>query len=188
MAMTSAERLEAVFAEADERCRASRLPEPSIEEIVACCGTAGEGDTAMSKFVRLDERTAYLETPEEREAYLAAARELGDPELLEMAERTVGRAEAVCGGALRGYGDHIPGVDWSNVDYVKADSQTGEAVLPAEWDAPEDDGLYDEYLERVALERLAAHEGEPGIPASEVYAELGISAAEIEAMPDVELE
>lgn len=93
MAMTTVERLEAVFAEADERCRASGLPEPSIEEVVACCGLTGEGDAAMTKFYKLDERTAFLETPEEREAYLAAARELGDPELLEKAERAVARAE-----------------------------------------------------------------------------------------------
>lgn len=49
----------------------------------------------MEKFCKLDE-TAFLETPEEREAYLAAARELGDPELLETAERTVARAEQLC--------------------------------------------------------------------------------------------
>ena len=52
----------------------------------------------MDEFARLDERTAFLETPEERDAYLAAARELGDPELLEMAERTVARAAELYGG------------------------------------------------------------------------------------------
>lgn len=165
MAMTPAERLEAVFAEADERRRAAGLPEPSVEEIVACCGQTGEGDAAMSKFVRLDERTAYLETPEEREAYLAAARELGDPELLEMAERTVARAERL-EHALDGIAD--------------AAFSRGYAAGLKEAE--------DEYLGRIALERLAAHEGEPGIPAAEVYAELGINPDEIEAMPEVELE
>lgn len=43
MAMTPVERLEAVFAEADERLEASGLPEPAIEEVVACCEPAGEG-------------------------------------------------------------------------------------------------------------------------------------------------
>ena len=51
----------------------------------------------MDEFARLDERTAFLETPEERDAYLVAARELGDPELLEMAERTVARAAELYG-------------------------------------------------------------------------------------------
>ena len=50
----------------------------------------------MTEFYKLDERTAFLETPEECEAYLAAARELGDPELIEMAERAVARAEQLC--------------------------------------------------------------------------------------------
>lgn len=49
-----------------------------------------------TKFYKLDV-TAFLETPEQREAYLAAARELGDPELLEKAERTVARAAELCG-------------------------------------------------------------------------------------------
>ena len=43
MAMTPVERLESVFAEAGERCRAAGLPEPSLEEIVARCESAGEG-------------------------------------------------------------------------------------------------------------------------------------------------
>lgn len=50
----------------------------------------------MEKFCKLDE-TAFLETSEQREAYLVAARELGDPELLEMAERTVARAAELYG-------------------------------------------------------------------------------------------
>ena len=43
MAATPVEQLEAVFEAADERCRASGLPEPGIEEVVACCEPAGEG-------------------------------------------------------------------------------------------------------------------------------------------------
>ena len=43
MAMTPVERLEAVFKEADERCRASGLPEPSLEEVVTCCEQRVEG-------------------------------------------------------------------------------------------------------------------------------------------------
>lgn len=43
MAMTPVERLEAVFAEADEHCKAAGLPEPSLEEVVACCEQGGEG-------------------------------------------------------------------------------------------------------------------------------------------------
>lgn len=50
----------------------------------------------MTKFYRLDE-TAFLETPEQREAYLAAAREFGDPEQLALAERTVARAAVLYG-------------------------------------------------------------------------------------------
>ena len=50
----------------------------------------------MTKFYRLDE-TAFLETPEQREAYLAAARECSDPEMLARAEHTVARAAELYG-------------------------------------------------------------------------------------------
>lgn len=40
----------------------------------------------------------FLETPEERAAYLAAAVEYGDPDMLEMAMRRVRRAEELTGG------------------------------------------------------------------------------------------
>lgn len=43
-------------------------------------------------------------------------------------------------------------------------------------------------LMSVAMERLEANAGRPGIPAAEVYTKLGIDMAEIEAMDDVELE
>ena len=52
----------------------------------------------MTEFYKLDERTAFLETPEQREAYLAAARELGDTEQLARAERAVARAAELYGG------------------------------------------------------------------------------------------
>lgn len=34
--------------------------------------------------------------------------------------------------------------DWSKGGVVPIDERVGRAVLPAEWDAPEDDGLYDD--------------------------------------------
>ena len=39
--------------------------------------------------------------------------------------------------------DHIPVVDWSK-GAVPVDPKLGYAVLPAEWDDREDDGLYDD--------------------------------------------
>lgn len=49
-------------------------------------------------------------------------------------------------GKLSGYGDHIPGIDWSKVDYIKPDPVTGVTILPAEWYDPEEDGLYDDLI------------------------------------------
>ena len=43
----------------------------------------------------------------------------------------------------KGYGDRIPNVDWSSQDVVKLDDATRKTILPAEWDDPEDEGLYD---------------------------------------------
>lgn len=36
--------------------------------------------------------------------------------------------------------------DWSKVDMIRIDPEVGHAVLPAEWDDPEDDGLYDDLV------------------------------------------
>ncbi|WP_165053393.1 MULTISPECIES: type II toxin-antitoxin system Phd/YefM family antitoxin [unclassified Adlercreutzia] len=44
----------------------------------------------------------------------------------------------------RGYGDRIPNIDWSKQDVVRMDEETRKTTLPAEWDDPEDDGLYDD--------------------------------------------
>lgn len=78
-----------------------------------------------TKFYKLDV-TAFLETPEQREAYLAAARELGDPELLEKAERTVARAAEL-------YGGHAAERDeWDDVepnDATLAAIEEGNAIL-----------------------------------------------------------
>lgn len=38
----------------------------------------------------------------------------------------------------------IPRVDWSRGGVVPVDESTGHALLPAEWDEPEDEGLYDD--------------------------------------------
>lgn len=38
----------------------------------------------------------------------------------------------------------IAHVDWSKEGVVPIDESKGYAVLPAEWDAPEDDGVYDD--------------------------------------------
>lgn len=43
MAMTPSEQLEAVFEAADEQRKVSGLPEPSLDEVVACCEQGGEG-------------------------------------------------------------------------------------------------------------------------------------------------
>lgn len=45
-----------------------------------------------------------------------------------------------------GYGDHIPYVDWSKQDYVPMDPKTHKTTLPAEWNDPEDEGLYDDLV------------------------------------------
>jgi len=44
----------------------------------------------------------------------------------------------------KGYGDHIPNIDWSKQDVVRMDAESRRTVLPAEWDDPADDGLYDD--------------------------------------------
>lgn len=43
-------------------------------------------------------------------------------------------------------GDCIPNVDWSKRGCVRMDPETRRTVLPAEWDDPEDDGLYDDLV------------------------------------------
>ena len=43
----------------------------------------------------------------------------------------------------KGYGDHIPLIDWSKKKVIEPDPTTGLTVLPQEWDSPEDEGLYD---------------------------------------------
>lgn len=43
-----------------------------------------------------------------------------------------------------GYGDHIPNIDWTDKGVVRMDPATRRTVLPAEWDDPEDEGLYDD--------------------------------------------
>ena len=43
-----------------------------------------------------------------------------------------------------GYGDHIPSIDWATQDVVRMDAESRVTVLPAEWDDPEDEGLYDD--------------------------------------------
>ncbi|MGN0037875.1 MAG: hypothetical protein ACI36Y_01890 [Coriobacteriales bacterium] len=59
----------------------------------------------------------------------------------------------------RACGDHIPGIDWGKVDYIKPDPVTGVTILPAEWDDPEDDGLYDDLVPAELREELGI--GEP---------------------------
>ena len=44
----------------------------------------------------------------------------------------------------KGDGDHIPNIDWSKQDVVRMDAESRRTVLPAEWDDPADDGLYDD--------------------------------------------
>lgn len=43
-----------------------------------------------------------------------------------------------------GYGDRIPRIDWSSEDVVRMDPETRKTILPADWDDPADDGLYDD--------------------------------------------
>ncbi len=45
-----------------------------------------------------------------------------------------------------GFGDHIPYIDWSTQDVVRIDPKTRRTILPAEWDDPEDEGLYDDFV------------------------------------------
>lgn len=45
-----------------------------------------------------------------------------------------------------GYGDRIPRIDWSTQDVVRLDGTSEHAMLPAEWDDPADDGLYDDLV------------------------------------------
>lgn len=46
-----------------------------------------------------------------------------------------------------GYGDHIPNIDWSkDSQLLRMDPKTRRTVLPANWDDPEDDGLYDDLV------------------------------------------
>lgn len=45
-----------------------------------------------------------------------------------------------------GYGDRIPNIDWSKDDCIRMDQKTRRTVLPADWDDPEDDGLYDDLV------------------------------------------
>ncbi|WP_172136378.1 hypothetical protein [Adlercreutzia sp. ZJ473] len=40
----------------------------------------------------------------------------------------------------------VTSVDWSKVDMARIDPDLGYAVLPAEWDSPEDEGLYDDLV------------------------------------------
>ena len=44
----------------------------------------------------------------------------------------------------KGYGDRIPNIDWTKHDVVRMDEETRVTVLPADWDDPEDEGLYDD--------------------------------------------
>ena len=43
-----------------------------------------------------------------------------------------------------GFGGIEPAIDWSKAAALPIDERYGHAVLPAEWDDPEDDGLYDD--------------------------------------------
>ncbi len=45
-----------------------------------------------------------------------------------------------------GFGDRIPRIDWSSQDIVRIDPLTRKTILPAEWDDPADDGLYDDLV------------------------------------------
>ena len=44
----------------------------------------------------------------------------------------------------KGYGDRIPNIDWSSEDVVRMGASSHVTVLPADWDDPEDEGLYDD--------------------------------------------
>ena len=45
-----------------------------------------------------------------------------------------------------GYGGRIPNIDWAAQDVVRMDPDTRRTILPAEWDSPEDEGLYDDII------------------------------------------
>lgn len=45
-----------------------------------------------------------------------------------------------------GFNDRIPRIDWSQQDIVKMDTRTRRTVLPADWNDPEDEGLYDDLV------------------------------------------
>lgn len=94
----------------------------------------------MAKFYKLDV-TAFLETPEQREAYLAAARELGDPELLEKAEHTVAQAAELCKGnaeRLKAFEElceltaAVPSVPWPD-----ASAESDREALASRFEAEE---------------------------------------------------
>lgn len=40
----------------------------------------------------------------------------------------------------------IKHINWSKHDVIDIDAQKGYALLPADWDDPEDDGLYDDLV------------------------------------------
>ena len=44
----------------------------------------------------------------------------------------------------KGYGDRIPNIDWAKHDVVRMNEGTRVTMLPADWDDPEDEGLYDD--------------------------------------------
>ena len=41
---------------------------------------------------------------------------------------------------------HIPSVDWTAPSIIRPDASTGVTQLPASWDDPADDGLYDDLV------------------------------------------
>lgn len=41
-------------------------------------------------------------------------------------------------------GAPVPRIDWSGDDIARVNPETGMTSLPAEWDDPEDEGLYDD--------------------------------------------
>lgn len=42
--------------------------------------------------------------------------------------------------------EHLPVIDWAAPDVVRMDPITRKTVLPADWDDPEDEGLYDDLV------------------------------------------
>ncbi len=45
-----------------------------------------------------------------------------------------------------GEDSNVRSIDWGALDVVGADPKTGRTVLPAEWDDPADEGLYDDFV------------------------------------------